>query len=70
MDGSGYVDLFCALPNRHAERQRWVMNSPDTFSPARPNGEQVSGRWHLMSYDFQMKPGAELVPQPMMSAAE
>jgi len=38
--------------------------------PVLPNGEQISGPWHLMSYDFQMKPGAGLVPQPMMSAAE
>jgi hydroxyquinol 1,2-dioxygenase len=38
--------------------------------PMLPNGEQVAGPWHLMSYDFQMKPGAGMVPQPMMSAAE
>ncbi|MEH2484162.1 dioxygenase family protein [Bradyrhizobium sp. AZCC 2230] len=35
-----------------------------------PNGDRVSGTWHLMSYDFQMRRGAGLVPQPMMSAAE
>jgi hydroxyquinol 1,2-dioxygenase len=38
--------------------------------PALPNGESVSDPWHLMSYDFQMKPGAGLVPKPMMAAAE
>ncbi|QOZ38249.1 intradiol ring-cleavage dioxygenase [Bradyrhizobium sp. CCBAU 53421] len=36
--------------------------------PKLPNGEPVSGQWHLMTYDFQMKPGAGLVPQPMMAA--
>ncbi|MCC8961863.1 intradiol ring-cleavage dioxygenase [Bradyrhizobium sp. Pear76] len=36
--------------------------------PVLPNGERVSGPWHLMSYDFQMRPGAGLVPQPMMAA--
>ena len=36
--------------------------------PVLPNGERVSGPWHLMTYDFQMKPGAGLVPQPMMAA--
>ncbi|MCA1365043.1 intradiol ring-cleavage dioxygenase [Bradyrhizobium sp. IC3069] len=35
---------------------------------ALPNGERVSGPWHLMTYDFQMKPGAGLVPRPMMAA--
>jgi len=34
---------------------------------ALPNGERVSGLWHLMTYDFQMKPGAGLVPRPMMA---
>jgi hydroxyquinol 1,2-dioxygenase len=34
---------------------------------ALPNGERVSGPWHLMTYDFQMKPGAGLVPRPMMA---
>ena len=36
--------------------------------PALPNGEQVSRPWHLMTYDFQMRPGAGLVPKPMMAA--
>jgi len=35
---------------------------------ALPNGERVSGPWHLMTYEFQMKPGAGLVPRPMMAA--
>ena len=38
--------------------------------PALPNGERVAGPWHLMSYDFQMKPGGGPVPRPMMAAAE
>jgi hydroxyquinol 1,2-dioxygenase len=38
--------------------------------PALPNGDRVSGPWHLMSYNFQMRPGAGLVPRQMMSAAE
>jgi protocatechuate 3,4-dioxygenase beta subunit len=36
--------------------------------PALPNGEQVFRPWHLMTYDFQMRPGAGLVPKPMMAA--
>jgi protocatechuate 3,4-dioxygenase beta subunit len=38
--------------------------------PVLPSGEPASGPWHLMSYEFQMKPGIGVVPQPMMSAAE
>jgi hydroxyquinol 1,2-dioxygenase len=35
-----------------------------------PDGTRGPGPWHLMTYDFQMKPGAGVVPQPMMAAAE
>ena len=35
-----------------------------------PDGTPGSEPWHLMTYDFQMKPGAGVVPQPMMAAAE
>jgi hydroxyquinol 1,2-dioxygenase len=38
--------------------------------PVMPDGTPGSGPWHLMTYDFQMKPGAGVVPQPMMAAAE
>jgi protocatechuate 3,4-dioxygenase beta subunit len=37
--------------------------------PVMPDGTPGSGPWHLMTYDFQMKPGAGVVPQPMMAAA-
>ena len=42
--------------------------NPNGLGDVLPNGERVSGPWHLMTYDFQMKPGAGLVPQPMMAA--
>jgi hydroxyquinol 1,2-dioxygenase len=35
-----------------------------------PDGTPASGPWHLMTYEFQMKPGAGVVPKPMMAAAE
>ncbi len=38
--------------------------------PVMPDGTPGSGPWHLMTYDFRMKPGAGVVPQPMMAAAE
>ena len=38
--------------------------------PVMPDGTAGSGPWHLMTYEFQMKPGAGVVPQPMMAAAE
>lgn len=38
--------------------------------PVMPDGTPASGPWHLMAYEFQMKPGEGAVPQPMMTAAE
>jgi protocatechuate 3,4-dioxygenase beta subunit len=38
--------------------------------PTLPTGEFVSTPWHLLSYHFRMKPGAGVVPQPMMSLSE
>lgn len=33
-----------------------------------PDGEPASGPWHLMTYEFRMKPGRGTRPQPMMPA--
>jgi hydroxyquinol 1,2-dioxygenase len=52
----GVKDELVARVERHDE-------------PVMPDGTPGSGPWHLMTYDFQMKPGAGVVPQPMMAAA-
>jgi hydroxyquinol 1,2-dioxygenase len=38
--------------------------------PVMPDGTLASAPWHLMAYEFQMKSGTGIVPQPMMAAAE
>jgi hydroxyquinol 1,2-dioxygenase len=38
--------------------------------PVMPDGKSAAGPWHVMTYNFQMKPGTGTVPQPLMSAAE
>jgi hydroxyquinol 1,2-dioxygenase len=53
----GVKDELVARVERHDE-------------PVMPDGTPGSAPWHLMTYDFQMKPGAGAVPQPMMAAAE
>ncbi|CAN5318381.1 intradiol ring-cleavage dioxygenase [soil metagenome] len=35
-----------------------------------PDGTPVSGPWHLMTYNFRMKPGQGHAPQPMMPETE
>jgi protocatechuate 3,4-dioxygenase beta subunit len=53
----GVKDELVAKVERHDE-------------PTMPDGTPASGPWHLMTYEFQMRPGAGVVPQPMMAAAE
>ena len=38
--------------------------------PVMPDGQPAAGPWHLMTYDFRMKPGAGTAPKPMMAATE
>ena len=38
--------------------------------PVMPDGQPAAGPWHLMTYDFRMKPGAGTAPRPMMAATE
>jgi hydroxyquinol 1,2-dioxygenase len=39
-------------------------------APAMPDGQKVDGPWHLMTYNFRMKPGQGNAPQPMMPEVE
>ncbi|MCP9626399.1 intradiol ring-cleavage dioxygenase [Rhodopseudomonas palustris] len=34
-----------------------------------PDGREAPGPWHLMTYEFRMKPGRGAAPRPMMAAA-
>jgi protocatechuate 3,4-dioxygenase beta subunit len=35
-----------------------------------PDGKPADAPWHLMTYDFRLKPGQGAAPKPMMAAAE
>jgi hydroxyquinol 1,2-dioxygenase len=38
--------------------------------PVMPDGKPAATPWHLMSYDFRLKPGKGTAPKPMMPATE
>ena len=38
--------------------------------PKMPDGKPAAAPWHLMTYEFHMKPGAGAAPKPMMAATE
>jgi protocatechuate 3,4-dioxygenase beta subunit len=35
-----------------------------------PDGKPAEGPWHLMTYEFHMRPGAGMAPKPMMAVTE
>ncbi|CCD86582.1 putative catechol 1,2-dioxygenase [Bradyrhizobium sp. ORS 285] len=35
--------------------------------PVMPDGKLAAAPWHLMTYEFRMKPGAGIAPKPMLS---
>ena len=37
--------------------------------PAMPDGKPAAAPWHLMTYEFRMKPGEGSAPKPMMAKA-
>jgi hydroxyquinol 1,2-dioxygenase len=38
--------------------------------PVMPDGKPAAAPWHLMTYEFRMKPGNGAAPKPMMAATE
>src|ERR1700676_1025774 len=38
--------------------------------PVMPDGRPAAAPWHLMTYDFRMKPGQGAAPKPMMAVTE
>jgi len=49
-------DLICKIEKRN--------------DPLMPDGKPATGLWHLMTYDFRLKPGAGTAPKPMMAEPE
>jgi hypothetical protein len=35
-----------------------------------PDGKPAKGPWHLMTYEFHVRPGAGAAPKPMMAVTE
>jgi hypothetical protein len=38
--------------------------------PTTPDGKAVPSPWHLMSYEFRLKPGGGAAPRPMAARAK
>jgi hydroxyquinol 1,2-dioxygenase len=38
--------------------------------PVMPDGKPAATPWHLMTYEFRMRPGQGIAPKPMMAVTE
>jgi len=38
--------------------------------PVLPDGRPIDRSWHLMTYEFRLKPGLQAAPRPMVPAAD
>ncbi|MBI5318111.1 dioxygenase [Bradyrhizobium sp.] len=46
-----------------------IANIEKRSDPAMPDGKPASSPWHLMTYEFRMKPGAGNAPKPLAAKA-
>jgi hydroxyquinol 1,2-dioxygenase len=64
IEGDKYIDSDVVF----GVKDELISKVEKRTDPLTPDGKPVSGPWHLMTYDFRMKPGVGTAPQPMMPA--
>ncbi|MBR0701829.1 intradiol ring-cleavage dioxygenase [Bradyrhizobium diazoefficiens] len=61
MDGDKYLDSDVVF----GVKDDLVARVEPRTDPTMPDGTKASGRWHLMSYEFHLKPGGGMAPKPL-----
>jgi protocatechuate 3,4-dioxygenase beta subunit len=64
IDGDKYIDSDVVF----GVKDELIAKIEKRTDPVMPDGKPVHGPWHLMTYEFRMKPGAGVAPKPMMPA--
>ena len=65
MDGDKYLDSDVVF----GVKDELVAKIEKRTDPTMPDGKPAAMPWHLMTYEFRMKPGAGNAPKPMMAKA-
>lgn len=65
MDGDKYLESDVVF----GVKNDLIAKVEKRTDPTMPDGKPATGTWHLMTYDFRMKPGQGNAPKPMMAAA-
>lgn len=66
MDGDKYLDSDVVF----GVKDDLVAKVEPRNDPAMPDGGKASGQWHLMTYEFHLKPGGGMAPKPLGVKAE
>ena len=65
MEGDKYLDSDVVF----GVKDELVAKIEKRTDPAMPDGKPAAAPWHLMTYEFRMKPGDGSAPKPMMAKA-
>ena len=66
IDGDKYLDTDVVF----GVKNELIAKVEKRTDPMTPDGKPAAAPWHLMTYDFRMKPGAGAAPKPMMAETE
>jgi len=66
MDGDKYLDSDVVF----GVKDELVARIEKRTDPTMPDGKPAAAPWHLMTYEFRMKPGEGNAPKPMMAKAK
>jgi hypothetical protein len=65
MEGDKYLDSDVVF----GVKDELVAKIEKRSDAAMPDGKPAAAPWHLMTYEFRMKPGSGGAPKPMMARA-
>jgi len=65
MEGDKYLDSDVVF----GVKDELVAKIEKRTDPVMPDGKPAAAPWHLMTYEFRMKPGDGAAPKPMMAKA-
>jgi protocatechuate 3,4-dioxygenase beta subunit len=65
MEGDKYLDSDVVF----GVKDDLVAKVEPRTDPEMPDGTKASGRWHLMAYEFRLKPGGGMAPKPLGTKA-
>src|SRR6202051_69856 len=66
IEGDKYLDTDVVFGVKDA----LISPTKKRTDPVMPDGKPAAAPWHLMTYNFRMKPGQGVAPKPMMAVTE